>query len=66
MLKATTKKWLFAGLLALAGATADASVQLASGTFEPTRSAILGLGLGIFSRVLGAVLAILPTTDADL
>jgi hypothetical protein len=60
---AQTRKWVHAGLVALASSTADLGAQLASGSVSLTRAALVGLGLGIFSRVLGAILAALAMPD---
>jgi hypothetical protein len=60
---AQTRKWVHAGLVALASSTADLGAQLATGSVSLTRAALVGLGLGVFSRVLGAVLAALAMPD---
>jgi len=53
----TARKILHSVLIAFAAAAADASAQLSSGNFSGTRVAIVGVGVGVFARVLGAALA---------
>lgn len=61
-MKANTKKWMHAGAVALIGALTDIAAQLTSGSFELSRTIIVGTVIGAVSRVAGAILASVDTT----
>lgn len=62
-MKAATKKWMHAGAVALIGALTDVAAQLTSGSFELSRTIIVGIIIGAVSRVAGAILAAMDTTS---
>lgn len=63
MLSAFQKKWIHAGLVALVGVLSDVGAQLASGSVNVTRAFLVGIVLGGLSRVIGAILAQVVTSE---
>jgi hypothetical protein len=65
-MKAKSKKWVHAGVTGLVAGVADISTQLATGTLvNAPRAMIVGIGVGIVARALGAALAAMSTSDEE-
>jgi ABC-type branched-subunit amino acid transport system permease subunit len=64
-MKAQTKKWVHAGLVAFFAAWTDLGAQLAMGGFSLTRAVLVGVIMGGIGRVAGAMLGAVITSDGD-
>ena len=61
-----TRKWAHAGLVALVSGFADVGAQLASGQLvNAPRAVLVGVGVGLVARVLGAMLAATALDEAS-
>jgi hypothetical protein len=60
------RKWIHAGLVALVSGFADIGAQLASGQLvNAPRAVIVGVGVGLLARAVGAMLAAQALDEAD-
>lgn len=60
------RKWIHAGLVALVSGVADVGAQLASGQLvNAPRAVVVGIGVGLVARAVGAMLAAKALDEAD-
>jgi hypothetical protein len=59
------KKWFHAGVVAMIGALTDIAAQLTSGHFDAERTVVIGIIIGAVSRVSGAILAAMDSTNDE-
>lgn len=62
-MKAGTKKIVHTAFIALFGCASDVAVQLSNPSINITRALIVGIVLGALSRIGGALLAAMDTTN---